>query len=152
MTRQLPDPVDKTAKRFLSKATWRFSAWEELSPFRTRNFSPYSPPHSRDTIFATTSSAHEKSIGPIPEKSRMTRSAFFSSPKIFSMASRVRTPRDRPVISLAPFFKRPLVSFFKEITFLFILLLQLIQLKYISKYFIFCQGILLRFLKKSRNL
>ena len=114
---------------------------EALRFFRTRNFSPYSPPHSREIILATTSSAQEKSMDPVPEKSRTMRSAPFSSPKIFSRASRIRMPRDRPVISLDPFFKRVEVSFFKERVCFSILLLQLIQLNQLITNSTFCQVI-----------
>src|SRR4030042_2433294 len=146
MIRHPSGPVVRTANFFLSKATPMFSAWEGLRFFRTRNFSPYSPLHNREIILATTSSAQEKSMEPIPEKSSRTRTSPFSSPKIFSMASRIRTPRDRPVISLDPFFNRVRVSFFKERVCFSILLLQLNQLNQLIIIIIFCQVIFERVL------
>src|SRR4030042_6740515 len=141
MIRQPSGPVCRTANFFLSKATPMFSAWEGLRLFRTRNFSPYSPLHSREIILATTSSAQEKSMDPIPEKSRTTRRDAFSTPNIFSRASRIRAPRNRPVISLDPFFKTASVSFFKKRVRFSILLLQLIQLNQLNINSAFCQGI-----------
>ena len=88
---------------------------------------------------ATTSSAQEKSIEPIPEKSRTMQSDPFSSPKILSRPSRIRMPRERPVISFDPFFKRVWVSFFKERVRFSILFLQLIQLNQLIIDLIFCQ-------------
>src|SRR4030042_6973670 len=141
MIRQPSGPVVRTANFFLSKATPMFSAWEGLRLFRTRNFSPYSPLHNREIILATTSSAQEKSTEPIPEKSRTKQMDPFSSPKILSRTSRIRMPRERPVLSLDPFFKKAWVSFFKERVRFSILLLQLIQLNQLNINLVSCQGI-----------
>src|SRR4030042_5301446 len=144
-------PVVSTANFFLSRATPMFSAWEGLRLFRTRNFSPYSPLHNREIILATTSSAQEKSIEPIPEKSRTMRSGPFASPKIFSRASRIRMPRDRPVISFDPFLRTAVVSFFKERIRFSILLFQLIQLNQLIIKLIFCQVIFVDFLGEAKS-
>lgn len=50
-------------------------------------------------------------------------------------------PRERPVISFDPFFKRVEVSFLKERVRFSILLLQLIQLNYLTIVLIACQAI-----------
>ena len=136
-----PGPVVRAANFFLSKATATFSSWEPLRPFRTKNLSPYSLLHSRDTIFATTSSAQEKSIAPIPEKSRTMRDSL-SSLRIRSMVSRIRRPRDRPVISFVPFLKSSRVSFFKKTVLLYTSRLQLVQLKHFKEFFWFLSRIL----------